>query len=241
MFSKWTRRAVAIRELPTHDEWECLALAQHYGLATRLLDWTKNPLVALFFAVTSEFDSDGAVYASTSFPPHFGTSFMDVEEVVTYSPRPFDRRIAAQQGLFTFHPDPTKPIEPPQLVFSQDPRICAFGGSLVEFIIPRKIKHNVARDLVAFGVSRATLFPDLEGLSWDINYQNCAYEVFGDPITDDQIAQLKAAGVPFSEDGNVPEADLSNPAHVKILREVGLIPPHVMVAGRGGSSSDNQQ
>lgn len=51
---------------PYNDFDELIVMAQHYGLPTRLLDWTRNPLVALYFSVsnTEDADCDGAVYVA---------------------------------------------------------------------------------------------------------------------------------------------------------------------------------
>jgi hypothetical protein len=53
LIARFKQRSIPFHSRVLTDPWEWLFLMQHYGVPTRLLDWSESPLMALFFAVTT--------------------------------------------------------------------------------------------------------------------------------------------------------------------------------------------
>jgi len=169
-FNQWKRRAKSFLEKEHYTDWELLAIAQHTGLPTRLLDWTHNPLAAAFFATSEHYEKDGAIYV---YRPEFMIDHDNIQpfenakmtKVINYyQPTVPSNRMANQLSHFSVHSIPSTPIDD-----------STKDGLLEKIVIKSEFKMELLFMLHQYGVNNLSLFPDLEGLSkhlcwWAENY-----------------------------------------------------------------------
>lgn len=153
----WKRKASEYIKVHPATDWEWMAIAQHHGLPTRLLDWSYNPLVAAFFACLSEPTEDAIIYCLL---PYWiivpGEAKPGKHQTIAkYKPNMVASRIGLQSGLFTAHPEPG--IE---LAKGLDHR-----DTLETHTIKASYKRQMLFELNHYGINKLTLMGDLDGLS----------------------------------------------------------------------------
>ena len=169
---------------PNHKDYASwLPLMQHYGLPTRLLDWTESLLVATFFALPQDTDdTDGAIWmlapgklnelsigyiipflADERAKPFIADAFSgnskseNQNTIAVLAPRT-DRRMAAQLGNYSIHGN--------REALELHPESSRF---LSRIIIPVASQGKIRTDLSVSGIRRSSLFPDLANLAHEIS------------------------------------------------------------------------
>lgn len=179
----------------TDSVWDWLALGQHRGLPTRLLDWTYSPLVALHFATEDphDFDEDGAVWAvnfveANKRLPRRLKGILDRERSETFTVE----MLADFETLRDFDALRRDPfvvfVEPPAIdrrILNQFALFSLMSSPLAvlddwlmshpelcrRVVVPAALKWEIRDKLDQANVNERVLFPGLDGLSrWLTRY-----------------------------------------------------------------------
>ena len=179
---------------PRRAEWEWYFMMQHFGVATRLLDWSEGALIALYFAARNNFgEDDAAVWMLDPYqlnrrvigrewiiPPSATGVRNDkwAKRVEKWLPIRFSR----MRGL-PLEPVAIEPTHVARRISSQHSCFTIHGtdelaleklhnrqnSCLVKIVIPGSKINDIKKDLRICGINEATIFPDLDGLGRSIN------------------------------------------------------------------------
>jgi len=169
-------------DFPAPEFLSSMAMAQHYGVPTRLLDWTESPLIAAYFAAEKASSLTGEDREKSDFTVIcLGTQLLRKVTSIKYvpAPRAYNRFLLAQRGAFTlisnanqfFLDNGSWPSIENAAANEREPRTIYFRPPLVRISLPATEADNLLRLLYRLDVSRLTIMPSLDIAAEHISYK----------------------------------------------------------------------
>jgi len=182
------RKYAAIDEVPVDSIWNWLALGQHHGLPTRMLDWTFSPYVALHFVTAdlAQFDRDGVVWCVDYTQVHEllperlkavlereGADVFTTELLAGEIDNAAAMEALGEFALFVEPPSFDERIVNQYALFSLlsradaslDEWLDSRPGLWRRIVVPAELKWEARDKLDLANVTERVLFPGLDGLS----------------------------------------------------------------------------
>jgi hypothetical protein len=173
MLDELKRRSQNIQLHSLKDDWDWLVYAQHFGMKTRLLDWTSNPLTALWFACKNEYkiNQDSFVYIFSARKSSLLNRKKNKDPFKPTStkilrPPQNNSRIISQSGWFTAHRYSKKVGK-----FVGLEKNLTYKNYITKLLVPSSAKRKILIQLNNFGVNHQSMFPDFEGICKQLNWE----------------------------------------------------------------------
>jgi len=179
------------------NEWEWMSTAQHYGLPTRLLDWSQGPLAALFFATENtsfrNTEDDCSVVWCLN-PTVLNEKSRFIEDFTSIPNLSEENETFLQQlkekfgvgvnhngqlyPIALIHPSSNTRIHAQRGVFTLFPinglpldELEKSDEFLIKILIPNELKPDFKKQLFSTGITYSNIYPDLDSLCKDIKFE----------------------------------------------------------------------
>jgi len=165
LFDEFKRQSYRYLDRVPQNNYEWIALAQHHGLPTRLLDWTENLLVGLWFCVANgpKGKENGVVWIYAVEKDDYVNLEEDkpfeIEKTKVFCPNQIDDRIGSQHSWFTVHKymDQKKKFIPLN-------KNATYKKRVFQVVIANSLFVKFKESLILCGINQNTIFPSLDGL-----------------------------------------------------------------------------